>query len=94
MLERLMLGQAQECFYEKALGEGKPNQICARIAQQVALFYEEAHAALLLPPCRRTSTGSGWPTCSSRRATSTPRRSTAPRWTCTRRRRWRRRSRG
>ncbi|GJP84309.1 hypothetical protein CLOP_g14369 [Closterium sp. NIES-67] len=50
MLERLMLGQAQECFYEKALGEGKPNQICARIAQQVALFYEEAHAALLLPP--------------------------------------------
>ncbi|CAI5958608.1 unnamed protein product [Closterium sp. NIES-65] len=50
MLERLMLGQAQECFYEKALGEGKPNQICARIAQQVAMFYEEAHAALLLPP--------------------------------------------
>ncbi|GAQ78280.1 Endosomal targeting BRO1-like domain-containing protein [Klebsormidium nitens] len=50
MLERLMLAQAQECFFEKVTAENKSSTLCARIAKQVGLFYEEAYAALVLPP--------------------------------------------
>ncbi|CAK9200542.1 unnamed protein product [Sphagnum troendelagicum] len=50
MLERLMLAQAQECFFEKVVGDKKPSSICSKVAKQVGLFYEEALAALVLPP--------------------------------------------
>eukprot|EP00245_Coleochaete_scutata_P013859 TRINITY_DN574_c0_g2_i2.p1 TRINITY_DN574_c0_g2~~TRINITY_DN574_c0_g2_i2.p1 ORF type:complete len:730 (-),score=195.09 TRINITY_DN574_c0_g2_i2:235-2424(-) len=50
MLERLMLAQAQECFFEKVLGDGKSPGLCSKVAKQVGLFYEEAYAALVLPP--------------------------------------------
>ncbi|KAG9448896.1 hypothetical protein H6P81_008861 [Aristolochia fimbriata] len=50
MLERLMLAQAQECFFEKVIGDGKPPGLCSKVARQVGLFYEEAHAALSVPP--------------------------------------------
>eukprot|EP01018_Ginkgo_biloba_P023116 Gb_12639 [translate_table: standard] len=50
MLERLMLAQAQECFFEKVISDGKPNSLCAKVARQVSLYYEEAYAALNLPP--------------------------------------------
>lgn len=35
MLEMLMLAQAQECFFEKAIADGKPPALCAKIAKQV-----------------------------------------------------------
>lgn len=50
MLERLMLSQAQECFFEKAIIDQKPSSLCGKIARQVGLYYEETHAALILPP--------------------------------------------
>jgi programmed cell death 6-interacting protein len=50
MLEKLMLAQAQECFYEKVVLDQKPPSLCAKIARQVSLYYEEAHASLTLPP--------------------------------------------
>ncbi|KAJ7552040.1 hypothetical protein O6H91_06G039700 [Diphasiastrum complanatum] len=50
MLERLMLAQAQECFYEKVLVDNKPSSLCSKVAKQVGLYYEEAYAALILPP--------------------------------------------
>ena len=49
MLERLMLAQAQECFFEKVAADNKPS-ICSKVAKQVGSFYEEAYAALVLPP--------------------------------------------
>ncbi|KAL3693041.1 hypothetical protein R1sor_006692 [Riccia sorocarpa] len=50
MLERLMLAQAQECFFEKVLADNKPASLCSKVAKQVGLYYEEAYAALVLPP--------------------------------------------
>eukprot|EP00850_Spirogloea_muscicola_P022347 SM000289S10413 [mRNA] locus=s289:127673:133488:- [translate_table: standard] len=50
MLERFMLAQAQECFFEKVLADGKPPALCSKVAKQVWMYYEEAYAALLLPP--------------------------------------------
>ncbi|BBN05739.1 programmed cell death 6-interacting protein [Marchantia polymorpha subsp. ruderalis] len=50
MLERLMLAQAQECFFEKVLSDSKPAGLCSKVAKQVGLYYEEAFAALVLPP--------------------------------------------
>ncbi|KAK1266648.1 hypothetical protein QJS04_geneDACA015364 [Acorus gramineus] len=50
MLERLMLAQAQECFFEKAVSDAKPPALCSKIARQVALYYEEAHLSLNAPP--------------------------------------------
>ncbi|XP_024535562.1 vacuolar-sorting protein BRO1 isoform X2 [Selaginella moellendorffii] len=50
MLERLMLAQAQECFFEKVVSDNRPSALCAKVARQVGLFYDEAHAALVLPP--------------------------------------------
>ncbi|XP_010243760.1 PREDICTED: ALG-2 interacting protein X [Nelumbo nucifera] len=50
MLERLMLAQAQECVFEKVIAEGKSAGLCAKIARQVALYYEEAFAALNVAP--------------------------------------------
>eukprot|EP00898_Chlorokybus_atmophyticus_P004865 jgi/Chlat1/537/Chrsp103S01115 len=51
MLERLMLAQAQECVYEKALADRKTSStVCSKLAWQVGVFYEEAHAMLVLPP--------------------------------------------
>nr|PNR49661.1 hypothetical protein PHYPA_011557 [Physcomitrium patens] len=49
MLERLMLAQAQECFFEKVVADNK-SLLCSKVAKQVGTFYEEACAALLLPP--------------------------------------------
>eukprot|EP00252_Welwitschia_mirabilis_P019453 TRINITY_DN4515_c0_g1_i1.p1 TRINITY_DN4515_c0_g1~~TRINITY_DN4515_c0_g1_i1.p1 ORF type:complete len:888 (+),score=181.72 TRINITY_DN4515_c0_g1_i1:183-2846(+) len=50
MLERLMLAQAQECFFEKVVADSKPNSLCSKVARQVSLYYEEAFAALSVPP--------------------------------------------
>eukprot|EP00897_Mesotaenium_endlicherianum_P005252 jgi/Mesen1/4755/ME000242S03927 len=50
MLERLMLAQAQECFYEKVIADGKPSALVGKVARQVGMYYEEAYAALILPP--------------------------------------------
>ncbi|XP_020248980.1 ALG-2 interacting protein X [Asparagus officinalis] len=50
MLERLMLAQAQECFFEKVIGDGKPPGLCSKVARQVGLYYEEAYAALNSAP--------------------------------------------
>ncbi|RRT71311.1 hypothetical protein B296_00035657 [Ensete ventricosum] len=35
MLEKLMLAQAQECFFEKVIGDAKPPVICSKVARQV-----------------------------------------------------------
>ncbi|PIA33499.1 hypothetical protein AQUCO_04100140v1 [Aquilegia coerulea] len=50
MLERLMLAQAQECFFEKVVGEGRMPGLCSKVSRQVGLYYEEAFAALSVPP--------------------------------------------
>ncbi|XP_064944989.1 vacuolar-sorting protein BRO1-like [Musa acuminata AAA Group] len=50
MLEKLMLAQAQECFFEKVIGDAKPPVICSKVARQVGLYYEETYAALNAPP--------------------------------------------
>lgn len=36
MLEKLMLAQAQECFFEKVIADGKPPGLCAKVSRQVA----------------------------------------------------------
>ncbi|XP_022733925.1 vacuolar-sorting protein BRO1 [Durio zibethinus] len=46
MLERLMLAQAQECVFENTIAKGSTPGVCAKIARQVGLYYEEALAAL------------------------------------------------
>ncbi|CAN6310618.1 unnamed protein product [Urochloa humidicola] len=50
MLEKLMLAQAQECFFEKVIAGGKPPALCSKVARQVGIFYEEAYAALSAAP--------------------------------------------
>ncbi|XP_051188501.1 vacuolar-sorting protein BRO1 [Lolium perenne] len=50
MLEKLMLAQAQECFFEKVIAGGKPHALCSKVARQVGVYYEEAYAALCAPP--------------------------------------------
>lgn len=35
MLERLLLAQAQECFFEKVIADAKPPGICSKVARQV-----------------------------------------------------------
>ncbi|XP_010918463.1 vacuolar-sorting protein BRO1 [Elaeis guineensis] len=50
MLERLMLAQAQECFFEKVIADGKPPGLCSKVARQVGLYYEEAYAPITAPP--------------------------------------------
>ncbi|XP_077226675.1 vacuolar-sorting protein BRO1-like [Tasmannia lanceolata] len=50
MLEKLMLAQAQECFFEKVIADGKPPGLCAKVSRQVGLYYEEAYAALNVQP--------------------------------------------
>ncbi|XP_031494344.1 vacuolar-sorting protein BRO1 [Nymphaea colorata] len=50
MLERLMLAQAQECFFEKVIADGKPPGLCAKVSRQVGVYYEEAYSALSLQP--------------------------------------------
>nr|CAD1836255.1 unnamed protein product [Ananas comosus var. bracteatus] len=50
MLEKLMLAQAQECFFEKVIADAKPPGLCSKIARQVGLYYEEAYAALNAAP--------------------------------------------
>ncbi|KAG0476298.1 hypothetical protein HPP92_013139 [Vanilla planifolia] len=50
VLERLMLAQAQECFFEKVIADAKPPGLCSKVARQVGLFYEEAYAGLNTAP--------------------------------------------
>jgi programmed cell death 6-interacting protein len=35
MLEKLMLTQAQECFFENVIAGGKPPALCSKVARQV-----------------------------------------------------------
>ncbi|KAG6707096.1 hypothetical protein I3842_06G014500 [Carya illinoinensis] len=50
MLERLMLAQAQECVFENTIAKGSTPGVCAKISRQVGVYYEEALAALNVPP--------------------------------------------
>ncbi|TVU29064.1 hypothetical protein EJB05_20607, partial [Eragrostis curvula] len=50
MLERLMLAQAQECCFERALAAGTSRAACSKVAMQAGLYYKEAYDALLSPP--------------------------------------------
>ncbi|KAJ0968940.1 hypothetical protein J5N97_021817 [Dioscorea zingiberensis] len=50
MLEKLMLAQAQECFFEKVITDGKPHALCSKVSSQVAVYYEQALEALSSPP--------------------------------------------
>ncbi|KAK9276718.1 hypothetical protein L1049_006254 [Liquidambar formosana] len=50
MLERLMLAQAQECVFENTIAKGSTPGVCAKIARQVGIYYEEALAALNVAP--------------------------------------------
>ncbi|CAL0314942.1 unnamed protein product [Lupinus luteus] len=50
MLERLMLAQAQECVFENTIAKGSTHGVCAKIARQVGLYYEETLAALNVAP--------------------------------------------
>ncbi|KAF2304622.1 hypothetical protein GH714_035901 [Hevea brasiliensis] len=52
MLERLMLAQAQECVFENTIAKGSTPGVCAKIARQVGLYYEEALAALNVAPLK------------------------------------------
>jgi programmed cell death 6-interacting protein len=38
MLEKLMLAQAQECFFEKVIAGGKPPALCSKVARQVRAY--------------------------------------------------------
>jgi len=38
----LMLAQAQECFWQKAVVDGKKDSLIARLAAQVSDFYAQA----------------------------------------------------
>ncbi|XP_042373931.1 vacuolar-sorting protein BRO1-like [Zingiber officinale] len=49
MLEKLMLAQAQECFFEKVIADSKPPALCSKVARQVGLYYEETYATLNAP---------------------------------------------
>ncbi|CAO2825563.1 unnamed protein product [Amaranthus hypochondriacus] len=50
MLERLMLAQAQECVFETSISKGSTPGVCSKISRQVGIYYEEALAALNVPP--------------------------------------------
>ncbi|CAE5957534.1 unnamed protein product [Arabidopsis arenosa] len=52
MLERLMLAQAQECVFENTIAKGSTPGVCAKIARQVGIYYEEALAALITSPLK------------------------------------------
>lgn len=46
-LENVMLAQAQECFWQKSLLDNLKDAIVARLAEQVAIYYDIAHEASL-----------------------------------------------
>jgi len=48
MLERLMLAQAQECCFERALAAGKSPPVCSKVARQVRFYC--LHALFLYIP--------------------------------------------
>ncbi|GBF94332.1 hypothetical protein Rsub_06954 [Raphidocelis subcapitata] len=50
LMERLMLAQAQECVYHKAVTDGKSPAVAARLAKQAATMYSEVAAAFNGPP--------------------------------------------
>lgn len=52
MLTSLHLAQAQECFYDKAAGDGKSSAVCVKLANQTRLFYEDARNALDAAPLK------------------------------------------
>ncbi|GBF91561.1 hypothetical protein Rsub_04301 [Raphidocelis subcapitata] len=49
MMERLMLAQAQECVYHKAVMDGKTPSTIARLAKQAAAMYGEVCASFAAP---------------------------------------------
>jgi len=46
LLERLMLAEAQECFFERASADRKSPKVCAKLAAQVGTFYDEVASAM------------------------------------------------
>ena len=55
MLKRLMLAQAQLCFYERASLDGMSPKLLSRIAAQLALAYDEVAHALNTTPLREVT---------------------------------------
>lgn len=52
MLTSLCLAQAQECFFDTAMAGGKSASICAKIAKQVCMLYEDAGRLLREAPLK------------------------------------------
>lgn len=50
MLEKLMLAQAQECVLEKAINDQKSPALQARLAKQIAIYYDECSRLLTNKP--------------------------------------------
>jgi len=48
-LEALMLAQAQKCFYEKAVADGRPHALIAKLAAECAALYGDAWLKLDSP---------------------------------------------
>ncbi|GAX77401.1 hypothetical protein CEUSTIGMA_g4847.t1 [Chlamydomonas eustigma] len=49
LLEKLMLTQAQECFYHKAVVDKKSASVVARLARQLAVMYSEVERLFTAP---------------------------------------------
>src|SRR3989338_3352339 len=60
MLVRIMLAQAQECFYEKASKDDLSPAVVSKLAAQVAEFYSQAGALLEQEPLRSLGLPSSW----------------------------------
>lgn len=43
-----MLGQAQACFFEKAMREKMPPSVLARLAMQAHLYFKRAHSSCVV----------------------------------------------
>eukprot|EP00966_Prymnesium_polylepis_P072170 1676185-Prymnesium_polylepis.1 len=50
MMRKLMLAQAQRCFYEKAALEGMSPKLLSKISAQVGAFYADVLSDLTRPP--------------------------------------------
>lgn len=61
MLEKLMLSQAQEIFYEKAVADGKTAGVVAKLGKQTAILYDEVFRALTTNPTLAAHFDKSWP---------------------------------
>lgn len=56
-IESLMLAQAQKCFYEKAVADGRPHALIAKLAAECAALYAEAWLKLSTPVLQESIAG-------------------------------------